>query len=109
MAINIRNLNHAQLTDLIERAKARQAELARERATKLRAKIDALVKAEGLAIEDVFAGSGTRRGALVRRKVKPKYRNPTDPGQTWTGRGKRPRWYSAALAAGKKEKDLLIG
>ncbi len=109
MAINIRNLNHSQLTDLIERAKTRQQELAREKATKLRAKIDALVKAEGLAIEDVFAGSGPRRGTLVRRKVKPKYRNPADAGQTWTGRGKRPRWYSAALAAGKKEKDLLIG
>jgi DNA-binding protein H-NS len=109
MAINIRNLSHSQLTDLIERAKARQQELAREKATKLRAKIDALVRAEGLAIEDVFAGTGSRRGAGVRRKVKPKYRNPADSSQTWTGRGKRPRWYSAALAAGKKEKDLLIG
>ena len=109
MAINIRNLNHTQLTDLIERAKARQEELAREKATKLRAKIDALVRAEGLAIEDVFAGAGSRRGTGVRRKVKPKYRNPADTSQTWTGRGKRPRWYSAALAAGKKEKDLLIG
>src|ERR1700752_26820 len=97
MAINIRNLNHSQLTDLIERAKARQAELARERATKLRAKISALVKAEGLAFEEVFAGNGARRG--VHRKVKPKYRNPADPRPTWTGRGKRPRWYSAALAS----------
>ena len=106
MAINIRNLSHSQLTDLIQRARARQEELAKEKATKLRAKISAMVRAEGLAIEDVFAGSGARRG--VRRKVKPKYRNPIDPSQTWTGRGKRPRWYSAALAAGKKEKDLAI-
>ncbi|HKE48730.1 MAG TPA: H-NS histone family protein [Rhodanobacteraceae bacterium] len=106
MAINIRNLNHSQLTDLIQRARARQQELAKEKATKLRAKISAMVRAEGFAIEDVFAGSGARRG--VRRKVKPKYRNPVDPSQTWTGRGKRPRWYSAALASGKKEKDLLI-
>lgn len=107
MAINIRNLNHSQLTDLIQRARARQEELAKEKATQLRAKISAMVRAEGFAIEDVFAGSGARRG--VRRKVKPKYRNPADPSQTWTGRGKRPRWYSAALASGKKEKDLLIG
>jgi len=107
MAIDIRNLNHSQLTDLIERARARQAELAREKATKLRAKISAMVKAEGFAIEDVFGGSGGRRG--TRRKVKPKYRNPADSSQTWTGRGKRPRWFSAALATGKREKDLLIG
>ena len=106
MAINIRNLSHAQLSDLIQRAKTRQDELAREKATQLRAKISAMVKAEGFAIEDVFGGSGARRG--VRRKVKPKYRNPIDPSQTWTGRGKRPRWFNAALSAGKKEKDLLI-
>ena len=40
--------------------------------------------------------------------VFPKYRNPAEPAQTWSGRGKRPRWFNAALAAGKKEKDLLI-
>ncbi|HVT31778.1 MAG TPA: H-NS histone family protein [Rhodanobacteraceae bacterium] len=108
MAINIRNLNHAQLSDLIRRAKARQEELAKERAVKLRERISAMVKAEGLAIEDVFGGS-SRRGGGVRRKVKPKYRNPADPSQTWTGRGKRPRWFNAALSSGKKEKDLLIG
>lgn len=106
MTINLRNLNHNQLTELIERAKARQEELAKDKATKLRERISAMVKAEGLAIEDVIGGGAGRRGP--RRKVKPKYRNPADPGQTWTGRGKRPRWYSAALAAGKKEKDLLI-
>ena len=106
MAIDISKLNPRQLDDLIVRARARQVELAKERATKLRAKISAMVKAEGFAIEDVFAG-GRHHG--VRRKVKPKYRNPADPSQTWTGRGKRPRWYAAALAAGKKERDLLIG
>lgn len=41
-------------------------------------------------------------------KVKPKYRNPADPKMTWAGRGMQPRWFREALAAGKKEKDLLI-
>src|SRR6185437_8267701 len=40
-------------------------------------------------------------------KVAPKYRNPAGS-ETWSGRGKRPRWFLAALKAGKKEKDLLI-
>jgi DNA-binding protein H-NS len=113
MAMNIRSMSYAQLTDLIQRARARQEELARDKAARLRAKISEMVKAEGFALEDVFGGAGTRRGAAkhgaVKRKVKPKYRNPADASQTWSGRGKRPRWYSAALAAGKKEKDLLIG
>jgi DNA-binding protein H-NS len=107
MAIDLKSLNHNQLSDLIARAGVRQEELAKERATKLREKINALVKAEGLALDDVLGRSGGRGKA--RGKVKPKFRNPADHAQTWSGRGKRPRWFHAALAAGKKEKDLLIG
>lgn len=110
MAIDLKSLNHNQLSDLIARARARQDELVKEKATKLREKINALVKAEGFGLDEVLggrAGSGARGKA--RGKVKPKYRNPADPSQTWSGRGKRPRWFHAALSAGKKEKDLLIG
>jgi DNA-binding protein H-NS len=42
-----------------------------------------------------------RRGA-TRGKVAPKYRNPDNPGETWAGRGLKPRWLAAALKAGKK-------
>lgn len=38
---------------------------------------------------------------------KPKYRNP-DTGQTWSGHGKRPRWYAKGLASGKIDDDFLI-
>ena len=36
-----------------------------------------------------------------------KYRDPAS-GKTWTGRGKRPDWYKAALAAGKAAQELEI-
>lgn len=107
MAIDLKGLNHNQLSDLIARAKARQQELAKEKVAKLRDKINALIKAEGVALDEVLGGRGGRGGKRG-GKVKPKYRNPAS-GETWTGRGKRPRWFSAALAAGKKEKDYLIG
>lgn len=41
-------------------------------------------------------------------KVKPKYRNPDNAKETWTGRGKQPRWVGAALSSGKTLDDLLI-
>lgn len=37
----------------------------------------------------------------------PKFQNPDGP-ETWTGRGKRPRWYIAAREAGFTDNDLLI-
>lgn len=40
--------------------------------------------------------------------VLPKYQNPKIPSETWSGRGKQPRWLKAQLRAGKKLNDLLI-
>ncbi len=50
----------------------------------------ALVAEFGLTAQDVFP-SGRARSASSGSKVAPKYRNPAT-GQTWTGRGKPPRW-----------------
>ena len=41
-------------------------------------------------------------------KVFPKYQNPKNPTETWSGRGKRPRWLSAQLGAGRKLDNFLI-
>ena len=41
-------------------------------------------------------------------KVFPKYRNPADPSETWSGRGKQPRWLVLALKSGKSMKDFEI-
>ncbi len=62
-------------------------------------------------LERIAVVGGTRvvRGGgsvLKGRKVPPKYRNPS--GETWTGRGARPRWLVAAIKGGKKLDDFLI-
>ncbi len=46
-------------------------------------------------------------GTPAKRTVPAKYRHP-DTGETWTGRGKAPRWLAAAQAAGKSRDDFLI-
>ncbi|PIV76398.1 MAG: transcriptional regulator [Rhodobacteraceae bacterium CG17_big_fil_post_rev_8_21_14_2_50_65_11] len=38
----------------------------------------------------------------------PKYRNPENPTQTWTGRGRQPAWYKQAIESGKQPADLEI-
>jgi DNA-binding protein H-NS len=40
--------------------------------------------------------------------VYPKYRNPNQPSETWTGRGKQPRWLVAQLKSGKRIDDFRI-
>lgn len=38
--------------------------------------------------------------STVGKKVAPKYRDPTNSAQTWTGRGRMPQWVQALHAAG---------
>lgn len=106
MAVDIKSLNQNQLTDLISKAQVRQDELRKEKVVKLRQKVHAMIEAEGYTFEDVFGAA--RKVKRSGGKVAPKYRNPANPAQTWSGRGKRPHWFNDALKAGKKEKDLTI-
>jgi len=41
-------------------------------------------------------------------KVQPKYWNPSQPTQKWSGRGKQPRWLVAALSTGRKLEEFVI-
>jgi DNA-binding protein H-NS len=47
-----------------------------------------------------------QKGSLKGRKVPPKYRSPS--GETWAGRGAKPKWLVAAMKRGKKVEDFLI-
>jgi DNA-binding protein H-NS len=56
-------------------------------------------------------GSIKDAGRAPRRKypqVRPKYQNSEIPSETWSGRGKTPRWLVAALKAGHKIEDFVI-
>ena len=56
-------------------------------------------------------GQAESRADRPRRKypkVLPKYFNPSAPTETWSGRGKQPRWLVAALRSGRKLEDFLI-
>ena len=62
-------------------------------------------------LERIAVVSGARvgrggRSALKGKKVPPKYRSPS--GETWAGRGAKPRWLVAAIKGGKKLDDFLI-
>lgn len=67
----------------------------------------------GVKLRSATAGAGkgvakgTRGARGPRGPVPAKYRHP-DSGQTWTGRGKAPRWVTEAEAAGRKREEFLI-
>lgn len=69
------------------------------------AKVKALMAEYGLTLADL---NGRARGApKAPSRVAPKYRNKAT-GETWTGRGLKPKWLQAALNGGAKLEDFTI-
>lgn len=125
MAIDLTSLSPKQLQKLIgdaKREKLRQQK--RAPIDKVRARLTRLAAAEGYTLAELFGiksgakvaaakpSRGTRRAATRHpakgSKVAPKYRNPANATETWSGRGKHPRWMAALIAGGKKAEDFLI-
>ena len=77
------------------------------------AQLQAVIKKYKLNMSDIKAALGKSKAAgkpskLKGRKVKPKYRNPANKSQTWAGRGREPKWFTAAIKSGKKPEQLAI-
>ena len=65
----------------------------------MKAKLEELARASGFSAAELFGRKG--KGG----KVAARYRNPKDPSQTWTGRGRRPNWM--VEAGGNPERFLI--
>jgi DNA-binding protein H-NS len=98
------NLKSMSPYDLIELRGQLETVLATKVAAERKALEDSLAKLDGLG------GKRGRRGrggsVLAGKKVAPKYRGPE--GETWTGRGLKPKWLQAAISEGKLLEDFLI-
>jgi len=108
MAIDLKALSPKELQSLIANAEAQMHAAKTNQVQELRKKIDTLLGNAGLTLADVYP---TRGGGKTGKRgvVAPKYRNPEDASQTWTGRGKRPLWFAAALKKrGVTVESLLI-
>jgi DNA-binding protein H-NS len=74
---------------------------------KAREEILSIAQRVGLSPEELLAGSkGGKAGTSQPGKAQ--YRNPADEQQTWTGRGRQPKWVADALADGKTLEELRI-
>jgi DNA-binding protein H-NS len=100
-------------------AKKEQALLSKTH-DKVLSKIVQLAKDAGLTASDISKalGSGNaakaakstksaKKGTLAGKKVAPKYRNPANADQTWTGRGVSPTWVQELKSAGKLDTALI--
>ncbi|MHA6326198.1 H-NS histone family protein [Roseivivax sp. CAU 1753] len=64
---------------------------------------DQAAKEYGFSLDDLIGGTSSKGTKGVA-----KYANPEDPSQTWTGRGRKPKWVNDALDSGKSLDSLAI-
>ena len=69
-----------------------------------RAKLEIIAKEMGYSLADLIGleVKTTRAPAVA------KYRHPENAALTWSGRGRKPQWFVAALDAGKSADDLAV-
>ena len=123
MSMNIDSLSPQELAALIARANKRKKVLAKRKpAAQVKAAVSKLLKASGWTFAELYGAAGAARPAAAAApkparkstkgrtlgKVAPKYRNPANAKETWTGRGKQPRWLAAETAKGRKLDEFLI-
>lgn len=104
----------AQLLDQVAALDKQIAEVQSEQRNTVIAEIRALMEKAGLSMADITGTASTATPRAKRTeatekvsKVAAKYRDP-ETGNAWSGRGLKPRWLTAALAAGKTIEEFVI-
>lgn len=104
MSLDLNSFSLKELKDLQSQV-ARAIVTFEDRAKRaVAAELEELARSRGFSLNDLIGIGGGKR----RAQAEAKYANPADKSQTWSGRGRKPRWFTEAIAAGKKPEDLSI-
>lgn len=104
--VNLDKMSLKELLDLdakVEKAIGNARE--RER-SEVKQKIEAIVQNAGFSVSELFGGRAPAAGKG--RQVAAKFVNPENRSETWTGRGRKPRWLTAKLDKGAKLEDFAV-
>jgi DNA-binding protein H-NS len=105
MARDPERMSYAELTEMETQIQRLKIEKQGAERAELRQRLTDLAKESGFDIRELFG-----KGAKGKGTVAIKYRDPKNSENTWTGRGRPPRWLAAATKGGKaKKEDFLIG
>lgn len=100
--MDLSNMSSAQLRDLQDQIKRELGKKESQDKAKAREQILAIAQSVGVPLKDLLgAGQRVKTGTVA-----PRFRNPADAAQVWTGRGRQPKWVKDWVDAGKSI-DLL--
>jgi DNA-binding protein H-NS len=104
MSFDLDSMSLKELKDLQSRVAKAIASFEDRVKKKALAELEEKARELGFSLAELTGTTPARK----RTASVPKYRNPANASDTWTGRGRKPRWYDEALKSGKTPGDLAI-
>jgi DNA-binding protein H-NS len=107
--IDMSEMSAAELTQLIDEANALLGQKREEAKTELLQEMRAKATAIGIDISELVTSPRTNVRKVrsdVGKSLTAKYKSPN--GETWTGRGRMPRWLSEAERSGKSREEFRV-
>ncbi len=104
MAIDLNVLSLKELKDLQSQVAKAISGFEDRRKKQALAELEEKARTLGFSLSELTGSTAPRK----RAPAVAKYANPDDESDTWSGRGRKPRWFAAALKAGKMPEDLMI-
>lgn len=96
----------AELESVIAQAKKQIEERKETELNNARIQVRELAASLGVSLEDLMVEP--TKVARTSKKAEVKYRNPANQEETWTGRGKQPKWLVAKLESGSTLEDFAV-
>ena len=109
MSHDLAELNISELEALIAEARQLITEKQQQRIQSAYLDVVRIASDLGMTVEELIArGRSKNQKTISRGVVPPRYRNPLNETDTWTGRGKQPRWVAHNISRGITLEDMLI-
>lgn len=106
---DLSDLTYKQLVELRAKIDDAISERQQEERDALKAKMRQLAEESGHTLEDLFGTTKARNKRSATTPAAVKYRNPDNPNETWSGRGRPARWITEKLKRkGAKLEDFLV-
>lgn len=108
MSTELQHMSEDQLQSMIRNAQRMLEEKQKGKRQEVIAEIRRLAASAGLEVTITTAEGGKVKSVRKGSRVEPKYRNPNDYDQTWSGRGVKPKWLKALVDQGRDQNDFRI-
>lgn len=107
-AIDLSNYNLSELKGLQHDIEREIKDRQQQEVKKAREQVFAIAQGLGVSVEELLDSTARKTKNEKAGRVQPRYQNPADNSQTWTGRGRQPKWIVDGLSGGRTLDDFRI-